>query len=157
MRAKATVLWAALVVLSCRADDQAEAFFSGDASSRIDRLDRLPMDQQWKIFKYGNQVRHPPATVLASPIAKRGKVAVYYILDDLNGSESDLDYRDALVIFQTVQWGGYYNVCGDGTALERIQRNETRIADKSWKTVYAQMFNELCRPRGAARVEKGGS
>jgi hypothetical protein len=129
----------------CKAENQEGTFFSGDVASRNERLEGLPVEKQWEIFKYGNQVRHPPATSLAPPIAKGGKKSLYFILNTLHSSGSDLDYRDSMVIFQTMQWGGYYDVCSDPWAMMEIRGNEGLISNSDWKKVYGDMLIRLCK------------
>ena len=46
-----------------------------------------PLDEQFKIFLYGNQEIHPSLTGLAEPIARRGKSALDYILEQIRNSE----------------------------------------------------------------------
>jgi hypothetical protein len=55
-----------------------------------------------------------------------------------------------MVIFQTMQWGGYYSVCSDVWAMKEIQLNETHIVNAEWKTVYEKMFGRLCSNGSAA-------
>lgn len=129
---------------ACLSEPVERQFFKGDIPSRIERLEAFPLDQQWNIFRYGNQVIHPPATSLALPIAKRGKPAVVYILGQLEQSENDLDFRDSLVVFQTMQWGNHYDVCGDDAAIQAIRDNQQKIRHPDWRAVYGQLLGGLC-------------
>lgn len=142
---KGLLLCLVLFLPACFASDITSEFFAGDISSRVERLEKYPLDQQYKIFSYGNQVIHPPATGLAMPLAKRGKPALDYILNELDHSENDLDFRDSMVVFQMMQWGGHYNVCADTVAINKIRGNENKIHDAGWKDVYSQMLSGLCR------------
>lgn len=130
---------------SCFGADIGAQFFEGGFSKRVERLEKYPLDQQYKIFLYGNQVVHPPLTDLAIPLAKRGKPALDYILNELDHSKNDLEFRDSLVVFQTMQWGGHYNVCTDAVAMNKIRGNENKIHDAGWRDVYSQMLGGLCR------------
>ncbi len=130
---------------ACHAGSVERKFFEGDIPSRMVRLEAYSVEQQWDIFRYGNQEIHPPPTGLALPLAKRGKPALYHILGQLERSENDLDFRDSLVVFQTMQWGGYYSVCADAGAMGAIERNEQKITHPDWRNVYRQMLGELCK------------
>ncbi len=133
-----------LLTSACHAESVERQFFSGDIPTRMERLTTYPLEQQWRIFRYGNQVIHPPTTGLALPIAKQGKPALDYILKQLEQSQDDLDFRDSLVVFQTMQWGGFYDICGDEVAVVAITRNESKISHPDWHDVYSQMLGDLC-------------
>lgn len=133
-----------IAATACRAESIEREFFKGAIPTRMERLEKYPLDQQWGIFRYGNQVKHPPTTGLALPIAKRGKPALDYILGQLEQSENDLDFRDSLVVFQTMQWGHHYDVCGDESAMAAIARNEQNVGDPDWRNVYSAMYGDLC-------------
>lgn len=130
---------------ACRAETVEKDFFEQSIPTRMERLEHYSLEQQWDIFRYGNQVIHPPPTGLALPIAKRGKPALDHILGQLEQSGKDLDFRDSLVVFQTMQWGGHYDICGDSTAMAVIGRNQRKIQHPDWRHVYGQMLGELCR------------
>lgn len=129
----------------CSAGPLERDFFRGDIPTRNQRLAGYPMEQQWRIYLYGNQVIHPPATGLAEVLARRGEPMLRFILKSLESTENDLDYRDSMVVFQMMQWGGHYGICSDRTILSRIRSNQDRIGDPRWRQVYAEMLKELCR------------
>jgi hypothetical protein len=131
---------------SCQADSIEERFFEGDILTRLERLETYPLEQQWRIFLYGNQVIHPPITGLALPVAKQGKAALTYILRQTEQSQNDLDFRDSLVVFQSMQRRGYYDVCGDEEAMQAIRSNEGKIRDPDWRGTYSRMLSRMCPP-----------
>lgn len=130
---------------ACFGQDIESRFFADGFQSRVERLEKYPLAQQYSIFLYGNQTIHPPLTDLAIPIAKRGQPALEFILGELDHSQNDLDFRDSLVVFQTMQWGGYYNICRDTVAMRKIKDNEVKIRNAGWRNVYKQMMNGICR------------
>lgn len=130
---------------ACFSQDIESQFFADGFKSRLERLEKYPLAQQYSIFLYGNQTIHPPLTDLAIPIARQGQPALEFILGKLDHSENDLDFRDSLVVFQTMQWGGYYNICRDTAAITRIKDNAKKIRDADWRNVYKQMLNGICR------------
>lgn len=135
----------AVVSTSCCSSSVEKEFFRDDISTRMERLEEYSLEQQWRIFLYGNQVIHPPNKTLALPIAKQGKSALIFILKQLENPKHELDYRDALVIFDRMQRDGYYNVCSDRVAMEAIRRNKTKISHAGWRDIYQQMLDDLCR------------
>jgi len=89
------------IILSpaCQAGPIEREFFKGDIPTRMERFEEYPLEQQWRIFLYGNQKIHPPTKSLALPIAKKGYMALEYIILQLRESENEPDFRDALVVF----------------------------------------------------------
>ncbi|MDC7719178.1 hypothetical protein PQU95_18425 [Vogesella sp. DC21W] len=120
-------------------------FFAGDIATRAERLSKYSMPDQWGIYLYANQVIHPPATGLASVLAKRGEPMFQYILRRLDDSGNDLDYRDAMVVFQNMQWRGSYLICSNSDDLRRVESYQYKIKSPSWRGVYLEMFGRLCR------------
>src|SRR3569832_766133 len=129
---------------SCRAESVERQFFKGDTLTRLERLETYSLKEQWQIFLYGNQVIHPPATGLALPIARRGKPALEYILQQLEKSENDLDFRDSLVVFRSMQGGGVYDFCSDETALLAIRAIDSKILDPDWRDIYNRILGRMC-------------
>lgn len=142
------VIFCVMVMLTasaCLGKSLEEQFFQGDIETRLERLEAYPLDQQYRIFRYGNQVIHPPSTGLAVPLAKKGKPALDFILTKLDDSKNDLDFRDSMVVIQVMQWGGYYDVCGDAAAMHAVRENRKKIRSPEWRQVYDQMLHEVCR------------
>ncbi|QHS11193.1 hypothetical protein [Sinimarinibacterium sp. NLF-5-8] len=133
-----------ILFTACQSQVVEKNFFSGNISSRIERLEKYPLDKQWIIFKYGNQIIHPPATDLALPIARRGKPAMNYIISQLSESDNDLDFRDSLVVFRVMRAGGYYDICNNDAAMKSIRENQWKIVNDDWQSVYAEMLIRLC-------------
>jgi hypothetical protein len=119
-------------------------FFKGNLRTRIERMGGYSLAQQYRIYLYGNQEIHPPLTDLADPLAKEGQVAADYILEQLEESTNDLDYRDSLVVFQRMQNKGYYDICGKTDYMNRLKRNGEKIKNAGWKEVYSKMLSNLC-------------
>jgi hypothetical protein len=110
----------------------------------INRLESYPLEEQWQIFLYANQGTHPPLPGLALPIAKQGKPALDYILEQLEQPNHELDVRDSLVVFDRMQRGGYYDVCGDDETMEVIRKNAIKISDQDWRDIYNRMLGRMC-------------
>jgi len=77
-------------------------------------------------------------------IARQGRIALEYILAELEEPRHELDFRDSLVIFERMQQGGYYDVCDDESAMTKIRHNESRIAHEGWRAVYREILEDLC-------------
>lgn len=139
---------------SCQAESVGKQFFREGFVSRTERLEVYPLGDQWQIFLYANQVVHPPLTDMALPIAKQGKPALDYILQQLEHPKHELDFRDSMVVFERMQRGGYYDLCSDATAMKAIRHNENRISHVGWRDVYRQMLKDLCQGTTGESVER---
>lgn len=142
-----SILWLLVALAGCSAQTVEREFFHGDIPTRNQRLAGYPMEEQWRIFLYGNQVIHPPATGLAAVLARQGEPMLQFILKSLEASKNDLDYRDSMVVFQMMQWHGDYAICDNGDILSRIKNNQNKINNLAWRKVYGEMLKELCRPK----------
>ena len=143
MRQKIALLFFALLLLSCDKKSIESEFFDWENFS-YEKMEDYPLDQQFKIFLYGNQEVRPSLTGLAAPIAKRGEIALDYVLDQVRDSENDLDFRDSMVIFREMENGGYYGVCEDEIAIQEITANADKISHPDWRAIYNQMLENLC-------------
>lgn len=141
------VFWSAIALTGYSAQTLERTFFQGEISTRNQRLAGYSMEEQWRIFLYGNQVIHPPATGLAEVLARQGEPMLKLILKSLESTKSDLDYRDSMVVFQMMQWHGDYAICASADVLARIKSNQGRIGSSDWRRVYGEMLAELCRSK----------
>jgi len=135
-----------LLLISCNHESMESEFFDWETFD-YDKLYNYSLEDQFKIFIYGNQTIHPSMTDLAIPIAKRGKPALDYVLNQIRESNDDLDYRDSIVIFWAMEKGGYYSVCSDTPALKEIKANENKIKFLGWRKVYHNKLQNLCVER----------
>lgn len=131
---------------ACTTLGPGELFFRGEIATRNDRLATYPMAQQWEIFRYGNQRIHPPTTGLAAVLARGGKPMADYVVSQVEGSERELDYRDALVVLRAMRWNEDYDMCGDSALQVRLKQQNARFPDGAWHTVILKMHEDLCRP-----------
>ena len=135
-----------LLLISCNHESMESEFFDWETFD-YDKLYNYSLEDQFKIFLYGNQKIHPSMTGLAIPIAKRGKPALDYVLNQIRESNNDLDFRDSLEIFRAMEKGGYYSVCSDSPALKEIKANENKIKHLGWREIYHNMLQNLCVER----------
>src|SRR4051812_34884047 len=98
---------------SCQRQSIEKQFFAGPASTRIERLRQYSLEDQYRIFRYGNDRFEPPLLGLAKPIAERGRTAVPFLLEKLNSNPDDITVRDALQIFETMSSTKSYEVKSD--------------------------------------------
>lgn len=135
---------AAVALMGCGLSLGRDEFFDLDRRTRLQRMEAYPIERQWRLFLYGQQAVHPPDTLLAIPLAKQGRVAADYILEQLTTTENEGDYHESLMVFLFMKRDGYLNVCGDSDYLNRIRANEFKIQRKGSREIYREMLSSLC-------------
>src|ERR1700737_4146127 len=91
-----------LCLLGCDSRRMERDFFRQSPETRLVRFRRYSLDDQYKIFRYGNDVVEPPVLGLANPIAERGPEVVPFLLAKLNSERDDTSIRDIMFIFSVM-------------------------------------------------------
>lgn len=124
-----------LVALGCRNHQLEQSFFDKPPGDRVERLRQYSLGDQYKIFRYGNDVKEPPVMQLADPIAERGAAAVPFLIDQLNANADDIAVRDILLIFERMQASGSYNVKADARLMDALASKVSGMKDKDWQAI----------------------
>ena len=74
--------------------DSNDMWFLMVSTTRIDRVRQYSLEDQYRIFRYGNDVVEPPLLGLAEPIAERGATAIPFLQKQLNAEPDDTTVRD---------------------------------------------------------------
>lgn len=117
------LLLAALLTLcsGCASEQPVgQAFFNQGYDQMGSRFETYSLPDQIKIYLYGVQEIQPPVTVLSRQIASRGATAIPYITDLLAHQPTDQNVRDLIVVFETMQRIGAYNVKRDKALLKLL-------------------------------------
>ena len=138
------VLCLSSAIVGCGWALKRDPFFDGDPDTRLQRMEQLPLARQWQIYLYGQQAIHPPLMHLAIPLARQGKVAADYVLEQLPTSRNDTDHLNGLFIFEMMRWRQHFNVCEEAGYLERLKSGGTRIRSEDVKKLYAERIAQLC-------------
>ena len=117
--------------------------FGGPASTRIDRVRQCSLEDQYRIFRYGNDVVEPPLLRLAVPIAERGATAIPFLLKQLSTDSDDTTTRDLLLIFQEMAISKHYDVKADGALMSALNVRVAGMKDKEWQTVCHRMLQRI--------------
>ncbi len=117
--------------------------FGGPASTRIDRVRQYSLEDQYKVFRYGNDVVEPPLFGLAKPIAERGATAIPFLLKKLNAEPDDTTVRDILLIFQEMAFSKSYDVKADAVLMGTLDTRVTAMKDKEWQSVCSRMLRSI--------------
>ena len=131
----AFVIGLAATDVGCRAHDFERRFFSEPLATRVERSRTLSLDQQYLVFRYGNDVIHPPLMDLADPIAERGEGAVPFLLKQLQLDDSDIAIRDIVLIFERMALLRIYDVKSDQAVLDALIARIVKMKDKDWQAI----------------------
>ncbi|WP_035353593.1 hypothetical protein [Edaphobacter aggregans] len=127
------LLLACFVGLGCRDHHIEKDFFGKPPADRVERLRQYSLDDQYKIFRYGNDVKEPPTMELAVPIAERGASAVPFLVGHLRAATDDIAVRDILLIFERMDAIGSYNVKADTALMGLLGSKISGMKDKDWQ------------------------
>ena len=117
--------------------------FDGPAAMRIDRVRQYPLEDQYRIFRYGNDVVEPPILNLAKPIAERGATAVPFLLKQLDAHSDDTTVRDLLAIFQEMELSKSYDVKADSALIDKLDIRVQAIKDNEWRAICSKMLRRI--------------
>ncbi len=128
-------LAALLIVLcsACASNQLERNFFETEYDQAGSRFESYSIPDQIKIYLYGVQSVTPPATVLSRPIAEHGKEAIPIIMNELNANPTDENVRDLLVVFETMQRIGTYDVSNDKRLLRTLDTYVDGMKNKIWQ------------------------
>jgi hypothetical protein len=129
--------------LGCQAHVFEKEFYREDLSTRVERARRLSLEEQYKVFRYGNDVIHPPLMDMADPIAERGKAAIPFLLDQLRSDDDDLAVRDILLVFSRMAGLGTYPVKSDSTVMTALRARVATMKNREIRTTAERTLNRL--------------
>ena len=87
-----------LFLITCNNQLEKNFFSKYSRHDRIVRLRQYSLEDQYKIFRYGNDKMQPRDWTLADPIAERGAPVIPFLTAKLNSSADDLTVYDVLII-----------------------------------------------------------
>jgi len=131
------------MALGCRDHHLEKSFFDRPPGDRVERLRQYSLDDQYKIFRYGIDVKEPPAMELAGPLAERGASAVPFLVDQLKASADDIAVRDILLIFERMGASGRYSVKADTALMGVLTPKVSGMKDKDWQATCLKMLQRI--------------
>jgi hypothetical protein len=138
-----TLFLACFMALGCRDHDLTRRFFDKPLGNRVERLRKYSLDDQYKIFRYGNDAIEPPTMGLAGPIAERGPSAVPFLWDQLRASADDIAVRDIILIFERMASSGSYNVKADTALMGVLASKVSGMKDKDWRAICLKTLQRI--------------
>lgn len=135
-----------LITLGCKDHGLERKFLDQPPGSRVERLRRYSLAEQYRIFRYGMDTKEPPAMELAGPIAERGSDAVPFLVNKLNADADDIAVRDIVLIFERMEASRSYSVRADASLMSLLTSKVSKMKDNGWQDV---CLKGLDRIRGA--------
>jgi hypothetical protein len=142
MNIRVVLASACLLVVGCE-DRLEQKFFDQPPATRLERMRQYSLADQYKIFRYGNDKREPPAMFLADPIAERGTAAVPFLLDQLNAHPDDITLRDILLIFETMATSKSYDVRSDASLMTTLTSRVSGMKGTLWQDNCIKMLQRI--------------
>jgi hypothetical protein len=131
-------------LLSCGSHRlERDFFFKNPPATRLERFRQYSLEDQYKIFRYGNDRFEPPIMMLPEPIAERGATAVPFLVAQLKSSTDDVTVRDILVIFKAMANAKSYGVNSDAVLMTTITSRISRMKDKDWQSFCLDILQRL--------------
>lgn len=104
-------------------------------------MSKLSLEDQYKIFQYGNDVVHPPMMELADPFAKQGRTMVPFLLKKLETEDDDIAVRNIVLIFEWMSIYKAYDVKSDQNLMGILSKKVDAM--ESWKDDALRMMAEI--------------
>lgn len=137
-------IWAALI--SCGAATtqlENDFFFKHPRSDRVERMRQYSLDDQYKIFRYGNDKIEPPVSKLAIPLAERGADIVPFLLEKLKSDTDDLAVKDILLVFRTMQHLKSYDIRANLEVMGALQSRISTMRDRDRQALCREQLEEI--------------
>jgi hypothetical protein len=143
-RIKTAAVVGCLLLVACAGHKFEKSFISQvPARDRIDRLRQYSLEDQYRIYRYGNDCIEPPLMDLAEPIAERGATAVPFLLAKLDPKADDMSIRDVLVIFHMMAYLKAYNVKSDTLVMGTLRARVSTMKDAEWKRICSKTLQNI--------------
>jgi hypothetical protein len=101
------------------------------------------LEDQYRIYRYGNDCIEPPLMDLAEPIAERGATAVPFLLAKLDLKADDMTVRDVLGIFHMMAYVKAYNVKADTLVMGALRARLSTMKDAEWKRICSKTLQSI--------------
>jgi hypothetical protein len=120
-----------------------DTFFAQALKDQIATFTSHPFEEQYAIYIYGNQVRHPPAVYLARPFGSEGARVVAPLSKKLIEAHDDLTIRDLVTIFSEISSQMTYDVAGDERLMTLLHNAVAGMKNPDWRAVAAKELQSI--------------
>jgi hypothetical protein len=137
------IVFAFLCLVGCDSRRLEKDFFGQPPETRLVRFRQYSLDDQYKIFRYGNDVVEPPVLGLAKPIAERGPQVVPFLLTKLDSERDDASIKDIMLVFSVMAASKTYDVKSDGPLMTKLDAAVSGMTDKDWRNTCVGMLKRI--------------
>lgn len=128
----------------------AREFFRQSTVDQQKTLKNYSLENQYGIYLFGNQIRHPPALYLARCFGLNGRPAVELLSLKLDMELDDLTVRDIAMLLATIDSIGKYDVVGDVSLMAKLRVQVAKMTDAGWRDTAERMVVDIGRHREGA-------
>lgn len=123
--------------------------FYRDSSTvrRMRHFRQYRVTEQYDLFIYGNQFRHPPAQYLAQCFALNGIEGVDLLRVKLREASDDLTIRDITKLLKEIDAMRMYDVAGDHELMTSLGMQVQHMKDPGWKALVTEMIAKIGHER----------
>lgn len=123
-------------------DQEMDKYFSMPIVVQIEEMSRLsPMDKL-RIYFYGNEEIHPPATYLSGSVAISAVEVIPIIKDILREETNDLIIRDIVALMVDIKNHKYYNIESDKELIYLLDGAVSRVSEP-WVGVVRKIYSTI--------------
>jgi hypothetical protein len=120
-----------------------DAFYSQTLNDQIATFSDRPFEEQYAIYIYGNQVRHPPAIYLARPFGSEGEKVVAPLSKKFIEAHDDLTIRDLVTVFSEMSSQKTYDVASDERLMELLSNAVAGMKNPDWKAIAGKELQSM--------------
>lgn len=126
----------------------AEEFYEDySTKKRMQKFRHYSLFDQYDIYIFGNQFRHPPAQFLASCFALNGVAAVELLRAKLPDANGDLTVRDIVKLLKTIDAMRMYDVAGDAALMAEATARAAKMKDPGWRVLVEDWLTKMGHER----------
>lgn len=114
---------------------------------RMQTFRQYSINDQYDLFIFGNQYRHPPAQYLAKCFALNGAAGVELLRAKLPHADDDLTVRDIVRLLAEIDAMRMYDVAGDKALMVDLTARVGEMKDLGWKESTERRLAKIGRER----------
>ncbi len=127
------VICALLITCNDQGSQLERNFFKQPRVDRVAKMRDYSLEDQYKLFRYGNDKIEPPQLELANPIAEKGASVIPFLTDQLKSSTGDFAVRDILLILRTMLRFRTYDVKRDAALMSVLETRISAMKNADWQ------------------------
>lgn len=132
------------LLITCNAQQLEKDFFrKHPRTARLESMRHYGLEDQYKIYRYGQDKIEPPEFDLAEPIAERGKAAIPFLTEQLRSDKDDLTVRDILYVLEQMLQMKTFDLRQDASLMEILQSRVLAIKNQNVQHSSREILAEI--------------